>query len=234
MNSIRYLFYIFSVMTLTTNIGTALALDATKPDSKLLEFEKKFGSDFDAIEVCDPYFFESQNRDQITFFMPCIGDTLSWVNIILQGDKAEGLKKDQLTRFIRMRAKNDLSFLSQEVASPTEISEEYSTDTYYGDEFNWGWRAANGIPVRYNFQLLRRVLIECKVWTVGDDYPIAFHVECRLLPISFNNIDGYHGLEQAVLGYSNTTNLEESVKDALKLTIEGLGELWVEYELLLK
>jgi hypothetical protein len=50
----------------------------------------------------------------------------------------------------------------------------------------------------------------CGVWTVGDDYPIAYHVECR-----FGSFGNPSIVSDEVLGYGNKRNVPESIKNSI-------------------
>jgi hypothetical protein len=50
----------------------------------------------------------------------------------------------------------------------------------------------------------------CGVWTVGDDFPIAYHVECKGGSLSKPTI-----LTDAVLGYGNKRNVPEAIKKSI-------------------
>lgn len=50
----------------------------------------------------------------------------------------------------------------------------------------------------------------CGVWTVGDDFPVAYHVECKAGSMANPTI-----LTDAVLGYGNKKNVPETIKKAL-------------------
>lgn len=50
----------------------------------------------------------------------------------------------------------------------------------------------------------------CGVSTVGDDFPIAYHVECKVGSMANPTI-----LSDAVLGYGNKRNVPESIKKSL-------------------
>ena len=50
----------------------------------------------------------------------------------------------------------------------------------------------------------------CGVWTVGDDFPVAYHVEC-----SFGSMERLQILTDAALGYGNKKNVPETIKKTL-------------------
>jgi hypothetical protein len=50
----------------------------------------------------------------------------------------------------------------------------------------------------------------CGVWTVGDNYPVAYHVECRAGSFANSSI-----LKDAVLGYGNKKNVPDTVKESI-------------------
>lgn len=61
-------------------------------------------------------------------------------------------------------------------------------------------------------------LLLCSVWTVGDDYPIAFHVECKAGPAGNPSI-----LTDAYLGYGNKRNVPDTIKKVLDEIVSGIA-----------
>ena len=50
----------------------------------------------------------------------------------------------------------------------------------------------------------------CGVWTVGDDYPVAYHVECQLGSFQKDRI-----LTDAVLGYGSKRNVPDTIRKSI-------------------
>jgi len=60
--------------------------------------------------------------------------------------------------------------------------------------------------------------IWCGVWTVGQDYPVAYHVECRLgSEINKRIVHDEH------LGYGNKDNVRKSIRESLNSMIENFA-----------
>jgi len=59
-----------------------------------------------------------------------------------------------------------------------------------------------------------------KVWTVGDSYPIAYHVSCK----AGSCLDSFW--EYSYLGYGSKEYVSESVKKRINESIEALATVF--------
>ena len=132
----------------------------------------------------------------------CYINTLSWVEVNFQGDVLKKHKSD-FEKLMRLRFRNDMSFLAHETVSPSEVYEvSYAMDK------------PKGLYYRQ-----RRASASCHVWTFGNDFPIAIHIECGLQGFGpYESNDDATALRQSSLGYSSKEGAYLHVK-------EGIAEL---------
>jgi hypothetical protein len=103
-----------------------------------------------------------------------------------------GLSKKGLIDYVKLRYKNNFGNITFKEPTPEEIS-------IYFDK-------ARGEKIGQ---------MEFIIWTVGDDYPIAFHIRCTA-----GNYDRFDIWKSEVLGYGSKNN----VPDLVKKTIDGMME----------
>jgi hypothetical protein len=94
-----------------------------------------------------------------------------------------GLNDEELTNYVKLRFKNSFAGVQ------------------YKNLGNNISNVSNKSAVGY---------LWCGVWTVGDDYPIAYHIECR-----FGSMQNPRILTDAVLGYGNKNNVPDTIKKSL-------------------
>lgn len=145
----------------------------------------------------------------------CHFDTVSWVEVSLQGD-LESLKqyKAHFERLVRRRLRNGLSMIGHETNK-------------MGDFENANLDA--GLSYEEIMEALKsRAQVNCNVWTVGDnDFPVAFHVECELWAWGYG--DSYKGIptprsfEDSVLGYAHANKTKDQVDASLRDVIAGIS-----------
>ena len=160
-----------------------------------------------AASECDSPVLSSQ--------LACKLETVSWVEVELSGTAEKlGIKRQELERIIRLRLRNDLAALSHE-ALPFEAALKQAGNT--------GRSAANPF-------LDSRGALRCLVWTVGDDFPVAFLVECAL--------EGYGHYEQddrqfssRALGYSPKERLRSALDETLRNTVTAIAGEFLEARL---
>lgn len=104
------------------------------------------------------------------------------VHIKNAGDQKLGMSSEDLTDFLKLRYKNNFANVA------------------YRDEGNL-LGVQNADRVGY---------LWCGVWTVGTDFPVAYHVECKC-----GSMSNPTTLTDAVLGYGNKKNVPESIRQAL-------------------
>jgi hypothetical protein len=119
--------------------------------------------------------------------------SFGWISVSFEGDDAKkiGLNENQLTDFAKLKFKNNFS------------------DIQYTDRSN------NLAEVLTDDKSAATVgLINIRVWIVGDDYPIAYHVAIQaggLKNPSYKN---------AYLGFGSKRNVPDTVKKAIEEFIE--------------
>jgi hypothetical protein len=126
-------------------------------------------------------------------------NTFSSIDVYLQGTAEDiGLSKEELTDYLRMRFKNSFANL--------EFKE-----TDFGSIWN-----------ESNEERAKRGIIEIKIWTVGDDYPIAFHIEIR----AGNYAGDYSNMSQyksAILGYDSKSKIQNTTKESISELVDELA-----------
>lgn len=95
-----------------------------------------------------------------------------------------GLKSAELTDYLKLRYKNNFGTV------PYKELKTIPTDAKGQQESGMLW---------------------CGVWTVGDDFPVAYHVECRIGSYSETRI-----LHDEHLGYGNKNNVPQSIKESIE------------------
>ena len=105
-----------------------------------------------------------------------------------------GLNKDELTNFLKLRFKNSFAGTAYQQTDFKKIMNESDA------------------------QKSKRGVIEIKIWTVGNDYPIAFHIE-----ISSGNYSNFEQYKTAFLGYSSKEKIFESVKKSITELVDDLA-----------
>lgn len=132
----------------------------------------------------------------------CDLTTISWVEVVLSEHLIDRLTqyKDQYEKLIRVRLKNDLSELRQEVISPDKIYEIYSRDNKQ--------------------QLNKRGLFVCMISTAGDEvFPIALNIECSLKSYFSQCVIGYDEFVSYYLGITSSDKLHKDINQAIRDSI---------------
>lgn len=126
----------------------------------------------------------------------CYFDTLSWVEVRFQGDV---LKKHKLDyeKLIRLRVRNDMSSIKHETIEFSDAMKKYKYDLK-------------------SPELRRRGTIGCYIWTVGKDYPIAKHIECKLSGYGVYEIPLEQEFKSESLSYSSAANADEQTREILR------------------
>ena len=106
--------------------------------------------------------------------------------ILLRGTAEKiGLDRQSLSSFLGMKFLNDFAFLQSDFA----FDKTYQT-----------WEIG---------------LFECETWTVGSNYPIAFHVQC-----AGGSMDEPREWHYASLGYGPEDRISETVRETLDAIIQ--------------
>lgn len=121
--------------------------------------------------------------------------TFSSIGVYLTGSAEEiGLSKEELTNYLRLRFKNSFADTGfKEIGFETIMKESEGKRAEQGD-------------------------IAVTVWTVGDDYPIAFHIE-----IGAGNYSNLGLYKTAMLGYSSKQQINDSVKKSISELVDQLA-----------
>lgn len=102
-----------------------------------------------------------------------------------------GLKEDELTDYIKLRFKNNFGKIEyKEVPSWKTLEKTEEERSKIGS-------------------------LACRVWIVGDDYPIAYHIKCQAG--TFKDFDIW---KDEALGFGSKSNVPEDVKKYLGEMIE--------------
>ncbi len=104
------------------------------------------------------------------------------VHIKNDNDGKFGLKSEELSEFLRLRFKNSFASVPYRPAGNALGRKDPDTTGYL-------W---------------------CGVWTVGDTYPVAYHVECKMGPLSKPTM-----FTDASLGFGSDKNVASSIRGAL-------------------
>lgn len=94
-----------------------------------------------------------------------------------------GLNSEELTGYLRLRYKNNFANI------PFKDQSQNLWDMKSKEKVGMLW---------------------CGVWTVGDNYPVAYHVECTAGSFEQPRI-----LSEAILGYGNKRNVPETIKKSI-------------------
>jgi hypothetical protein len=117
------------------------------------------------------------------------------LNISLKGSAEQiGLNKNDLIDYLRQRFKN--SFSEMEFKEQENISE---------------------MP-KDKEKAKKIAIIHIKIWTVGDDYPIAYHIA-----INAGNLANMREYQAAILGYGSRLNVPESVRKSIAQLVDDLA-----------
>ncbi len=122
-------------------------------------------------------------------------DRFGMINVNLGGSAEKiGLKKVELTDYLRLRFKNNFSGISfKEPEDFAKLLQDKEMQKKIGT-------------------------IHVKVWTVGDEFPIAYHIA-----INSGNFERARQYETAILGYGSKRNVPESVRQSITELVEELA-----------
>jgi len=138
---------------------------------------------------------KKQNFESIFYSGFKTVENFGLINVSLEGTAEKiGLKKEGLSDYLRLRFKN--SFAGMEFKEPENLLEAFQ-------DKEKAKRTGN---------------IHVKVWTVGDDYPIAYHIG-----ISAGNLANPRNYETAFLGYGSKQNVPDSVRESISQLIDDLA-----------
>ena len=122
------------------------------------------------------------------------------IAVNVNGDAGKlGLNNNDLTDYAKLRFKNNFSRVSYEEVSKEELQ------TLSGDDAK-----AKKVGV-----------ISCRVWVVGNNYPVAYHVRCD--EGNYKNLSIW---SDEILGYGSKPNLPETVKRSISEMMEKLAIIY--------
>lgn len=117
------------------------------------------------------------------------------LSVSLQGSaKKIGIKENELTDYLKLRFKNSFAkYEFKEVEKLLEAMQDKKIAPTIG-------------------------LIHIQVWTVGEDYPVAYH-----LSINSGNLNNVREYTNAYLGYGSKSNVPDTVKESISSFIDELA-----------
>lgn len=121
--------------------------------------------------------------------------TFGSLSVSLQGSAEKiGLKEKELTDYLKLRFKNSFAkYEFKEVEKLWDVMQDKKIAPTIG-------------------------LIHIQVWTVGDDYPIAYHIS-----INAGNLSNAREYTGAYLGYGSKSNVPDTVKESISSFIDKLA-----------
>ena len=138
--------------------------------------------------------------------LPCHLKTISWVEVSFQGKLLEN-HKVEYEKLIRLRLRNDLSMINHEALSSLNALKKFQFDFE-------------------SFEMKERGKVRCHIWTVGDDFPVARHIECELS--GYGSYRGRSEFSQSSLGYLSATNANEDTRLSLRGIIAEISADFLE------
>jgi hypothetical protein len=122
-------------------------------------------------------------------------ESFGYIKVSTQGSaKQMGLKDDELTAYLRQHFKNhfkDVPFKNPKTESNPTVN--LNRPETIGTLF-------------------------VRVWTVGDDAPVAFYVS-----LTAGSLADYQAYEDAVLGYTSKDKIHQQVQKSIALLVERLA-----------
>lgn len=141
--------------------------------------------------------------------VPCNVEIISWVDVFLTGTAEEiDISGENLERLIRLRLRNDLSMIPHEVIKMTDAWEEADYD------------------LESQF-LKEKGYVNCRIWTVGDQYPIAYNIECNLGSYGITEND-YISIETEYLGYAGLDGIKNVMDETIRDAVADMSSQFIE------
>ena len=124
-------------------------------------------------------------------------ETFGYINVKVQGEQAFsiGLKSEELTDYARLKYKNNFASIAFQ-----EIS---AGEAYLYQEEGDAKKVGS---------------IWFRVWTVGEDFPIAYYIECRA-----GNYKDYEIWRDEVLGFCDEQEIKQIVRQEITRMMENLA-----------
>jgi len=124
-------------------------------------------------------------------------ETFGYINVKVQGDHAAmiGLNSEELTDYAKLKYKNNFSGIEYQ-----EITAEESS-IFQEEE-----RAKKAGSIWF------------RIWTVGENFPIAYYIECKA-----GNYKNYEIWSDEVLGVSDEEEINQIARNEINRMIENLA-----------
>ena len=121
--------------------------------------------------------------------------TFGSISVSLQGSAEKiGLKEKELSNYLKLRFKNSFAkYEYKEVEKLFDAMKDKKIAPTIG-------------------------LIHIQVWTVGDDYPVAYHIS-----INAGNLNNVRVYTEAYLGFGSKSNVPDTVKESISSLIDDLA-----------
>ena len=121
--------------------------------------------------------------------------TFGSLSVSLQGTAEKiGIKENELTDYLKLRFKNSFAkYEYKEVEKLLDPMRDKKIDPTIG-------------------------FIHITVWTVGEDYPVAYHIS-----INSGNLNNVREYTNAQLGYGSKSNIPDTVKESISSFIDELA-----------
>ena len=121
--------------------------------------------------------------------------SFSIIKVYIQGDAEKiGLSEDELTDYLRLRIKNSFIGIKRNSEFVSEI-------------LNKGREHLSTLGTLY-----------INVWTVGEDYPIAYHIEIRGGYLGASNL-----YTDSALGFGSKNNVPKTVKRVISGLVDKMA-----------
>jgi hypothetical protein len=124
-------------------------------------------------------------------------ETFGYIHVKVQGDESflVGLKSEELTEFAKLKYKNNFANI--------EYREIPAEESYLYQEEEKAKKVGS---------------IWFRVWTVGEEFPIAYYIECRA-----GTYKNYEIWRDEVLGFCDRRELKQIVRNEITRMIENLA-----------
>ena len=157
------------------------------------------------------YSAEECAREYNSYVWACEFKVLSWVQVSIQTELTDlENRKKEFERDIRAYLRRDIPTVEHEVLSYIDAIGKYGFDSPDINE---------------------RAGYSCFVWTVGNDYPVAYHVECEVHSYGSGRSHWKSNTQNAVLGYDSSENVPQTIDQKLEDFIEDLASLYYDARL---
>ena len=138
---------------------------------------------------------------------------ISWVEVTFEGNLLRE-HKSYFEKLIRLRLRNDLSKIKHKYKNFNDLLDDYAKSLRLSDLLD-----LNEYYKKQSSELKKHAKVNCRIWTVGNDYPIAFHVMCNLKGMTTYGCGFCDDLNGSCLGITSLkrakSDIEESVRDII-------------------